>query len=44
MLQIALDSEVEEFIAKHLNLTDEGGKKLLQKNGYMPQRQIATHP
>ena len=42
MLQLALENEVQEFILKHSNLTDEKGKKVVAKNGYMPQREIVT--
>jgi putative transposase len=42
MLQLALENEVEEFIAKHSNLTGENGKKVMAKNGHMPQREIVT--
>jgi putative transposase len=38
MLHLALKNEVEEFIQKHSNLKDENGKKVVTKNGYMPQR------
>jgi transposase-like protein len=42
MLQLALENEVEEFILKHSNLKDENGKKVVTKNGYMPEREIVT--
>jgi transposase-like protein len=42
MLQLALENEVEEFIEKHSNLKDENGKKVVTKNGYMPERDIVT--
>ena len=42
MLQLALENEVEEFILKHSSLKDENGKKVVTKNGYMPQRDIVT--
>jgi len=42
MLQLALENEVQEFILKHSNLTDENGKKVVAKNGYMPAREIVT--
>jgi len=42
MLQLALENEVEEFIQNHSNLKDENGKKVVTKNGYMPQREIVT--
>jgi len=42
VLQIALENEVEEYIQKHSNLTDEEGKRAVVKNGYMPERDIVT--
>ena len=42
MLQLALENEVEEFVRKHSNLRDESGRKIVTKNGYMPQRDIVT--
>jgi putative transposase len=42
MLQLALESEVEEYIQKHSNLTGEDGKRTVVKNGHMPQRDITT--
>ena len=42
MLRLALENEVEEFIAKHSNLKSENGNKVVTKNGYMPQREILT--
>jgi len=42
MLQLALENEVEEFIAKHSSLKNENGNKVVTKNGYMPRREILT--
>jgi len=42
MLQLALENEVAEFVAKHSNLTDEKGNKAVTRNGYMPAREILT--
>ena len=42
MLQLALENEVQEFILKYSNLTDGNGKRVVAKNGYMPERQIVT--
>ena len=42
MLQLALENEVKEFIAKYSNIADENGKKVVTKNGYMPAREIVT--
>jgi hypothetical protein len=33
---------VEEFIAKHSNLTGENGKRVMAKNGFIPQREIVN--
>jgi len=42
MLKLALENEVEEFVQKHATLRDESGRKIVAKNGYMPQRDIIT--
>jgi putative transposase len=42
VLQIALEDEVEDYVQKHRELTDEEGKRMVVKNGYMPQRNIVT--
>jgi len=42
MLQLALENEVDEFVQKQSILRDENGKKIVSKNGYMPQRDIVT--
>lgn len=42
MLQLALENEVEEYIQKHCNLTGKDGKRVVVKNGHMPQRDITT--
>jgi len=42
MLQLALENEVDEFVQKQSTLRDENGKKIVSKNGYMPQRDIVT--
>ena len=42
MLQFALENEVDEFVQKQSALRDENGKKIVSKNGYMPQRDIVT--
>ena len=42
VLQIALENEVEEYIQKHSHLTDSDGKRVVVKNGHMPQRNITT--
>ena len=42
MLQLAMENEVDEFVAKHYHLTDENGSRVVTKNGYMPKREIIT--
>lgn len=42
MLQLALQNEVDEFIQKHSTLTDENGRRIVTRNGYMPSREILT--
>ena len=42
MLALAMENEVTEFVEKHSTLKDESGKKVVTRNGYMPQRQIIT--
>ena len=42
MLQLALENEVQEYIDSHQNLTDETGKQIVVRNGYLPERDILT--
>jgi len=42
MLQSAIDAEVEAFIAMHADRTDELGRRLVVKNGSLPEREILT--
>lgn len=42
MLQAAIDSEVEEFIALHASKVDENGKRRVVRNGYLPTREVVT--
>jgi len=42
MLQMALEDEVEEYVKRHRDITDDMGKRLVVKNGYKPQRSIIT--
>ena len=42
MLQRALECEVEAFLADHADRTDEGGRKQVVRNGYLPARSIMT--
>ena len=42
MLQSAIDAEVETFIAQHANRRDNEGRRLVVKNGRLPEREILT--
>jgi len=42
MLKLALENEVDEFIQKHSTLVDEEGRRIISRNGYMPERDILT--
>ena len=42
MLQTAVDAEVDAFIARHADRTDEHGRRLVVKNGSLPEREILT--
>jgi putative transposase len=42
MLAVALEAEVEDYIAAHAELTDEHGHRLVVRNGHAPARTIAT--
>jgi putative transposase len=42
MLQSAIDAEVEAFIAQHEDRRDARGRRLVVKNGSLPEREILT--
>jgi putative transposase len=42
MLAVALEAEVEAYIAAHAELVDEGGHRLVVRNGHAPARTLAT--
>lgn len=42
MLKRALEAEVEEFIAQFDKFRDESGKRMVTRNGYLPERNIQT--
>jgi transposase-like protein len=42
MLAVALEAEVEAYIAAHAELTDEHGRRLVVRNGHAPARTLAT--
>lgn len=40
MFKLALENEVDEFIQRYSALKEEWGRKIISRNGYMPQRDI----
>ena len=47
MLAVALEAEVDAYIAAHAALVDERGHRLVRRNGHAPARTIAAgvgHP
>ena len=42
MLAQTVEEEVEAFVAAHKHITDEGGRRLVIRNGYLPGRTIQT--
>jgi len=42
MLQSAIDAEVVEFITSYADRTDDDGRRLVVKNGSLPERNILT--
>jgi putative transposase len=42
MLEVALEAEVEAYIAAHAALVDERGHRLVVRNGHAPARSITT--
>jgi putative transposase len=42
MLAVALEAEVEAYIAAHAELTDEHGHRLVVRNGHAPARTLTT--
>ena len=42
MLQRALENEVAEYLERHRDLRDEGGKRLVVGNGSLPEREVLT--
>ena len=42
MLQQALEYEIQEHLEKYQYLTDGNGRKIVVRNGYMPEREILT--
>jgi len=42
MLQAALEAEIEEFVVRHAGVTDDRGRRQVVRNGYLPEREVAT--
>lgn len=42
MLQAALLAEADEFVQRFVDVVDDDGKRVVVKNGYLPERDIAT--
>ena len=42
MLGAAIENEVAEYIQKHAGLMDEAGRRLLTRNGHLPERDLVT--
>ncbi|MDP7290532.1 MAG: IS256 family transposase, partial [Phycisphaerae bacterium] len=42
MLATAIDNEVGEYIAAHCDQRDEKGRRLVVRNGHLPQRRLQT--
>lgn len=42
MLQAALEAEIEEHLSRFKHLIDEGGRRLVVRNGDMPERTVLT--
>ena len=41
MLQHAIENEVAEYIERHEQLVDESGRRLVVRNGHLPERTVA---
>jgi len=42
LLAQALEAEVAEHLEEHRNLTDEEGRRLVVRNGHLPERELVT--
>ena len=42
MLQTAIETEVDDFVAQQANRRDVNGKRLVVRNGYLPSRELLT--
>ena len=42
IMQAALEYEIKQHLEKYAQMTDEAGKQLVTRNGYMPERDIVS--
>ena len=42
LLAQAMEAEVSEFVEKHRTVTDEDGRRLVVRNGHLPERELVT--
>lgn len=42
MLQAALETEVAEYVAGHANIVDTEGRRVVVRNGHLPERKLVT--
>jgi putative transposase len=42
MLQAAIDAEVDDFLAEHSGRRDEQGRRLVVRNGSLPEREMSV--
>ena len=42
MLQTAVENEVAEYVGRHVHMLDPGGKRLVVRNGHLPERDLVT--
>lgn len=42
MLQAVLESEVDDFVARHASVVDADGRRQVVRNGHLPQREVLT--
>ena len=42
LLAQAMEAEVAEFVEKHSGTTDEEGRRLVVRNGHLPERELVT--
>ena len=42
LLAQAMEAEVAEFVERHSGMTDEEGRRLVVRNGHLPERELVT--